>query len=269
MLLLGSSRANRRATPDHPFGYGRERYFWSFVVALVLFSLGGLFALFEGIEKLRHPHETENLIVAVVILLFAVVLEAFSLTTAVRETAPRQGAGHVLVEVHPQHRLARAARRAAGGHGGADRPVLRDGRRAVSAATHNARWDAAGSIAIGLLLVAIADHPRVEMKGLLIGESATPEMQQSIRAAIEGTPQVNQIIHLRTEHLGPDELLVGVKVEFDRSLTVDGLARAIDATEVRVREAVPVARVIYIEPDIAREHLAEAPTERAARDDAP
>ena len=131
----------------------------------------------------------------------------------------------------------------------------------LSAATHNPRWDAAASILIGLLLVAIAGILAVEMKGLLIGESATPEMQQSIRAAIEGTPQVNQIIHLRTEHLGPDELLVGVKVEYDRSLTVDGLARAIDATEVRMRAAVAVEQVIYIEPDIARDHLAEPATD--------
>jgi cation diffusion facilitator family transporter len=261
LLLLGNSRARRRATPDHPFGYGRERYFWSFVVALVLFSLGGLFALFEGIEKMLHPHETENLIVAVVILLIAFVLESLSLRTAVRETR------HVKPEGMSWWTFIRTTR-------SPELPVvlLEDsaaeiglcfamGGVLLSNATHNPRWDAAASILIGLLLVAVAAILAVEMKGLLIGESATPEMQRSIRAAIESTPQVNQVIHLRTEHLGPDELLVGAKVEYDRSLTIDGLARAIDDTEVRMREAVPVARVIYIEPDIAREHVAEPATD--------
>jgi cation diffusion facilitator family transporter len=261
LLLLGNSRARREATPDHPFGYGRERYFWSFVVALVLFSMGGLFALYEGIEKMRHPHETENLIVAVVILIFAFVLESFSLTTAVRESR------HVKPPDMSWWRFIRTSR-------SPELPVvlLEDtgaeiglcfamGGVLLSAATHNPRWDAGASILIGLLLVAIAGVLAVEMKGLLIGESATPEMQRSIRRAIEATPQVNQIIHLRTEHLGPDELLVGVKVEYDRSLTMDGLARAIDETEARIREAVAVARVIYIEPDIAREHVAESATD--------
>lgn len=252
LLLLGGSRARKAATPEHPFGYGRERYFWSFIVALVLFSMGGLFALYEGIQKLRHPHETENLIVAVVILGVAMVLEAFSLRTAIHESRavkPRQASWVQFIHRTKQPELPVVLLEDCGALIGLCFAMVGV---VLSAVTGNPQWDAAGSIAIGVLLVCIAVVLAWEMKGLLIGESATPEMERRIADAMRASPQVRNLIHLRTEHIGPDELLVGAKLEFDAGLSVADLAIAIDETEARVRAAVPQARTMYLEPDVLR-----------------
>jgi cation diffusion facilitator family transporter len=252
LLMFGSKRARREATPRHPFGYGRERYFWSFVVALVMFTLGGVFAIYEGISKLRHPHETENLPVALGILIAAVLLETYSLRTAIVE------ANHVKPPKTSWWSFIRHAK-------SPELPVvlLEDTAAEVgllfaiagvgmSAVTDNPRWDAVGSLAIGLLLVAVAVILGVEMKGLLMGEAASPEQEDAINAAMAAHGQVSQVIHMRTQHLGPDELLVGAKLEFNRGLSIEELADAIDSVEVDIRQAVPIARVIYIEPDIYR-----------------
>ncbi len=252
LLLLGGSRARRMATPEHPFGYGRERYFWAFVVALVLFSMGGLFALFEGIEKLRHPHEVENLGVAVGILVFAILLESASLRTAIRESRHvkrKDQSWWQFIRRSKQPELPVVLLEDIGAEIGlffALAGVL------LAQATDNPRWDAAGSIAIGALLVVIAIVLAIEMKGLLIGEAAAPEMQQSIVSALTDDGAVRQLIHLRTEHIGPDELLVAAKLEFEPTLSMAELATAINDTEARVRNAVPIARVIYLEPDLMR-----------------
>ncbi len=253
LLMLGSKRARREATPKHPFGYGRERYFWSFVVALVLFSLGGMFAIYEGISKLQHPHETENLAVAIGILVFAIALETFSLFTAVRE------ANHVKPKGTSWWNFIRHAK-------SPELPVvlLEDsaaevglllalGGVALSKVTHNPRWDAVGSLSIGLLLVAVAFILGIEMKGLLMGESASSEQEAAIGRAMADHGQVNHVIHMRTQHIGPDELLVGAKLEFNRDLSIEELADAIDSVEVDIRRAVPIARIIYLEPDIQRD----------------
>ena len=252
LLLLGGRRARKAATPEHPFGYGRERYFWAFVVAMVLFSMGGLFALYEGISKLRHPHETENLIVAVGILVFAICLETFSLRTAVKE------AKHVKPETMSWWKFIRTAKQP-------ELPVvlLEDigaevglflalGGVLLAGATDEPRWDALGSISIGILLVVIAILLAIETKGLLIGEAASSADHDAIVGAIEGSPNVDRLIHVRTEHLGPDEILVAAKVEYASTLTFDEVARAIDATEERIRASTPRARLIYIEPDLHR-----------------
>jgi cation diffusion facilitator family transporter len=253
LLFLGGSRASRRATPEHPFGYGRERYFWGFAVALVLFSMGGLFALYEGIQKLRHPHEVESLWIAIAILVFALVLEGNSLRIAVKE------ARHVKGPDVGWWRFIRTSKQP-------ELPVvlLEDTGAELGLAfalfgvvmahqTGDGRWDALGSVAIGLLLIVIAVVLIVEMKGLLIGESAGPADRAAIVAAIEGGPHVDRLIHLRTEHIGPDEILVAAKVEYASSLTFDAVVDAINATERAVRDAVPAARVIYLEPDLHRE----------------
>ncbi len=252
LLLLGGKRARREADVEHPFGYGRERYFWAFVVALVLFSMGGLFALYEGISKVRHPHETENLYIAVGILLFAIVLESYSLRTAVKESR------HVKPKTMGWWKFIRTAKQP-------ELPVvlLEDigaeiglffalSGVVIAAATGDPRWDAVGSIAIGLLLVTIAIVLAIETKGLLIGESAGTVERGAIVDAIEGGEHVERLIHIRTEHLGPDEILVAAKVEFDTALTFTELAAAIDGVEARIREAVPIARLIYLEPDVHR-----------------
>jgi cation diffusion facilitator family transporter len=254
LLFLGGQRARRLPTPEHPFGYGRERYFWAFVVSVVLFLLGGLFALYEGVDKLRHPHELESPAWAFVILGVAIVLEAFSFRTAIRESNHvRDGEGWVaFVRRSKSPELPVVLLEDLGallGLGFALTGV------ALATIMDEPRFDAAGSLAIGALLVVIAVVLAIEMRSLLIGEAASPRAVVDIRAAIEGTPEVRRIIHLRTMHLGPDELLVAAKLDMNAP-TVDALAQAIDVVEARVRAAVPIARVIYLEPDLYRSEAA-------------
>jgi divalent metal cation (Fe/Co/Zn/Cd) transporter len=217
----------------------------------VLFTLGGAFALYEGIEKLRHPHEVDSLWWAVGILAVAVVLEGSSFRTARREAAEVRGdAGWVaFIRRAKSPELPVVLLEDLGALVGL---AFALGGVLLAHATGNPRFDAAGSIAIGLLLGTIATVLAVEMKGLLIGEGASPERLELIADEIAAAPSVARLIHLRTEHLGPDELLVAAKVEFARHLDVAALARAIDEVERRVRGAVPEARLIYLEPDIAR-----------------
>jgi cation diffusion facilitator family transporter len=252
LLLLGGRRARRAADTEHPFGYGRERYFWAFVVALVLFSMGGLFALYEGISKLRDPHEVENLWVAIGILIFAVVLESISLRTAYREAKHRRPPGvswWAWIRRAKEPELPVVLLEDTGAEIGlvfALTGVL------LAHFTDEPRWDALGSIAIGALLVLIAILLAAEMKGLLIGESASGADLARITSTLEGAPAVRRLIHVKTEHLGPDELLVAAKLEFAPELSVDQLAEAIDTAESALRTAVPIARVVYIEPDVYR-----------------
>jgi cation diffusion facilitator family transporter len=256
LLFLGGAKSRKSATTDHPFGYGRERYFWGFVVALVIFSLGSMFALFEGIEKLRSPHELDSIGWAVGILLISMVCESMSLRTAVKESRESKGAEtwwrFIRRSKNPE--LPVVLLEDTGALIGLVLALLGI---ALAEITGNPRFDAMGSVAIGLLLGVIAVTLCVEMKSLLIGEAASPLMVRKIREAMESSDQVDKVIHLRTEHLGPEELLVGAKVAFDTGLDVPALALAIDAVEVRIRAAVPDARVIYIEPDVARAETPE------------
>jgi cation diffusion facilitator family transporter len=248
LLLLGGSRARKQATPTHPFGYGRERYFWSFAVSLVLFSIGGLFALSEGIDKLRHPHEIESVWVAVGILLFAIALETYSLRTAIKEVNHVRGDGvsyWKFIRTSKQPELPVVLLEDAGAELGLFAAL---GGIAMAEATGDPRWDAAGSVVIGVLLIAIAIVLMIEMKGLLVGESASAADLGAITGALSAGPGVREIVHLKTQHLGPDEILVAAKVEFDAALSFEQLSESIDATEALVRAATPAARVIYIEP---------------------
>ncbi|MDP9020984.1 MAG: cation diffusion facilitator family transporter, partial [Actinomycetota bacterium] len=248
----------RRATPEHPFGYGRERYFWAFVVALILFSLGGLFAVYEGIEKLRHPHELESTAVAVGILVVAIVFESYALRKAVRAANAERGGQSWwrFLRRSKTPEIPVVLLEDAGAELGL---FVALGGVALARLTGDPRWDAAGSLAIGVLLVVIAVFLAVEMKSLLIGESASSEDQAAIRSTIEGSPHVRRFIHLRTQHLGPDELLVGAKVQLDGDLSFGQVTAAIDTIERRLREAIPEARVIYIEPDVASDSRATSP----------
>jgi cation diffusion facilitator family transporter len=251
LLLLGRARSEHEPNERHPFGYGRERYFWGFVVSIVLFTLGSLFALVEGIEKILHPHELESLPWAIAILLVAAALEASSFHTARRESRPLRGD-------RSWARFIRDAKTP-------ELPVLllEDSGALVgllialvavilAAVTGNSRFDGIGSVLIGLLLGAIAVVLAIELKSLLIGESASTADQSAIRTAIAGADHVRGLIHLRTEHLGPEDLLVAAKIDFDPSLSFEQLARTIDALEVDIRAAVPSARLIYVEPDVTR-----------------
>jgi cation diffusion facilitator family transporter len=251
LLLLGGHRAKKEPTTIHPFGYGRERYFWAFVVSIVLFALGSMFAIFEGVEKLLHPHELESPQWAVAILLVAIVLEASSFRTAVRESNPlRRGASWPeFIRRSKAPELPVLLLEDSGALVGL---VIALVAVVLSVVTGSGVWDGIGSTLIGLLLGVIATVLATEMKSLLIGESASDADERAIAGAIHADPQVRTLIHLRTEHLGPEELLVGAKIDFDPALTMSELAVAIDTVESAIRAAVPSARVIYIEPDIAR-----------------
>ncbi|MDQ1392183.1 MAG: hypothetical protein QOF30_1160 [Acidimicrobiaceae bacterium] len=251
LLFLGGARARKAATPEHPFGYGRERFFWAFVVALVIFSAGSMFALFEGVDKLRHPHKLESVGWAVGILVVSMAMEGFSFRTAVHESKRTKGdeSWWRFIRRSKTPELPVVLLEDFGALIGLALALVGIG---LAEITGNARFDALGSVAIAILLAAIAITLVVEMKSLLIGESASPAVVARICAAVESSDLVQSVIHLRTEHLGPDELLVGAKVAFDTSLDVHALAQAIDDVEANVRAVVPEARVIYIEPDVRK-----------------
>ena len=249
LLLLGESRGRRRADVEHSFGYGAARYFWAFVVAVVLFTVGGAFALYEGIEKLRHPHEVESYAIAIGVLIVAIVLESFSFRTAIVETRP--------------HLKGRSYWRFIKESKTPELPVvlLEDLAALVglvvaltgvslTAATHDPMWDALGTITIGVLLVVVAIVLAIEMHSLLIGESGSPAEVSAIEAALLAVPDFERVIHLRTRYLGPDELLVAAKVATPAGGTTERLATQINDAERRIREAVPAAKLIYVEPDL-------------------
>jgi cation diffusion facilitator family transporter len=251
LLLLGHRRAQLAPTEEHPFGYGRERYFWGFVVSIVLFALGSMFAIFEGVEKILHPHELESTGWAIAILLVAAVLEASSFRTAIRESNPlRDGASWPeFIRGSKAPELPVLLLEDSGALVGL---LIALAALGLATVTGDPVWDGVGSVLIGLLLGAISIVLATEMKSLLIGEAATPSDVAAIETAIRGADHVRGLIHLRTEHLGPEELLVVAKVDFDATLTFGDLARTIDAVEVDIRAAVPTARLIYLEPDVAR-----------------
>ncbi|MEO7370959.1 MAG: cation diffusion facilitator family transporter, partial [Ilumatobacteraceae bacterium] len=204
LLMLGSKRGKRPADSAHPFGYGPERYFWAFVVALVLFSMGGLFALYEGIDKLRHPHEVKNAAVAFVILLIAVALESYSLRTAVKESnhvRPEGMSWITFIHTSKSPELPVVLLEDVGAEIGLGFALIG---LVLAETTGNPRWDAVGSVAIGLLLVGIALVLAREMKPLLIGEAASDSDLEKIQSALATSVDVISVIHLRTMHLGPD-----------------------------------------------------------------
>jgi len=252
LLLLGGRQARKAADADHPFGHGRERYVYAFVVSIILFSVGGVFSLYEGVEKLREPHPLEVPWLPVLVLAISLGLEGFSLRTAIKEARPAKGA-----QSWPSFiRRAKAP----------ELPVvlLEDAAALLGLSfamigvvltwvTGDGVYDAIGTLAIGLLLVAVAVVLGIETKSLLVGEGASAGDVEAIRAAITAGPEVEQIVHMKTLYLGPDELLVAVKVAMDGRTVLRDVSAAIDAVEARVREAVPIARVIYVEPDVWHE----------------
>ncbi|MBS2966163.1 cation transporter [Actinocrinis puniceicyclus] len=251
LLLVGGKRAGREATEQHPFGYGRERYVYGFLVSIVLFSLGGLFAVYEGVNKIGHPHPLENWAWPVGVLLFAVIAEGFSFRTAIAESNRERGtqswAQFVRHAKAPELPVVLLE-----DFGALIGLVLAFLGVLLTLATHDGVWDGVATLAIGLLLGAAATVLGIETKSLLLGEGASAGVVQRIRAALVDGEVVKSVIHMRTMHLGPDELLVAAKIAVDHDDSALEVARAIDQAERRVREAVPIARVIYLEPDIRR-----------------
>ncbi|NMO00186.1 cation diffusion facilitator family transporter [Gordonia sp. TBRC 11910] len=251
LLLLGQKRAGQAADKLHPFGYGRARYFYSFIVALVLFTLGSLFAIYEGVEKIRHPHELESPMIAVGILVVAICLEGYSFATAFRESRPLKGDASwwQFIRNSRSPELPVVLLEDSGALVGL---VLALGGVGLTVVTGDAIWDGIGTVAIGALLGVIAIVLIVEMKSLLIGEGATEQEEVAIVDALNGAPGVERVIHLKSQYLGPEELLVAAKIAIPSGAGARDIASAIDAAEARIRAAVPQARVIYLEPDIDR-----------------
>jgi len=250
LLLLGTRTSRRAPTTVHPFGYGRDRYFYSFVVALLLFSLGAVFALYEGFEKLRHPHELTSPLVAVVILVVAIGLETYSFRTAIVEARKIKGDvswwGFIRQAKTPE--LPVVLLEDAGALFGLVLALLGVG---LTMLTGDPMWDAVGTLGIGVLLAVIAIVLIIETKSLLIGEGANPAVLRTICAELE-QDKVQRVIHIRTQYLGPEEMLVAAKIALTPSLSTVDIAKAIDAAEARVRAKVPEARLIYLEPDLDR-----------------
>jgi len=262
LLLLGGRRSQRRPTAEHPFGYGRERYIYAFIVSIVLFTVGGLFALYEAYHKghelhATHGHPSDSLLdsdwawVAIVVLVAAIVMESLSLRTAIRETRPLKGdASYVsFVRRAKQPELPVVLLEDFAALCGLVFALLGVG---LSLITGNLWFDVIGTALIGLLLVAVAVVLAIETKSLLIGESASAVAEQRIVESLTATEGIDRVVHLKTMHLGPDELLVAAKVAVPPTDVASDVAAHIDAAEAAIRAAEPTARVIYLEPDIAR-----------------
>jgi len=249
LLLVGGRRARKAADQEHPFGYGRERYLFAFIVSIVLFSVGGAYSVYEGVQKLIEPHHLENAWLPIAVILVSIVLESFSLRTARKESLPFKGTGSWISFI----RRAKAP----------ELPVVLFEDTAaltglvfallgvgLTVITGDPIFDALGTLAIGLLLVAVAIILGTVTKSLLIGEGAEPDVVERIRDAFNAHPQTEALIHLKTLYLGPDEMLVAAKVAFPRATRLAEVATAIDQMEADIRAQIPVARVIYIEPDV-------------------
>jgi cation diffusion facilitator family transporter len=252
LLLLGGRRAKRVADREHPFGYGRERYVYAFVVSIILFSVGGLFSIYEGIDKLTHPHELENVWIPIAVLVIAIVLESFSLRTAIRESNHVRAQGQSWVSFVRHSKAPELPVVLLEDIAALTGLVFALFGVGMAAITHNPLFDAIGTLMIGTLLILVAIALGIETKSLLVGEGATDADHRRIVDAIHDGPEVQQLIHIKTLYLGPDELLVAAKLAFASDAPLAHVAGDIDRVEARVREAVPAARVIYLEPDVYR-----------------
>jgi len=266
LLLLGRSRARRAETEEHQFGFGAERYFYAFIVALVLFTVGALFSVYEGIQRIRHPGHLTSPVVAFAVLGIAIILESFSLRTAIAESRHSRGqAGwRTFIRRAKAPELPTVLLEDVAALCGLGLALVGVGMATV---THDDRWDGAGSVAIGILLGCVAVVLAIETKSLLIGESASFDVQAAIVAAIMAGPEIERVIHLRTLHVGPDTLLVAAKVGIVHDDTAASVAAGIDAAEGRIRAAVPIAELIFLEPDVYRAGQANPadPAVKAAR----
>jgi cation diffusion facilitator family transporter len=261
LLLLGGRQAKRRADREHPFGYGRERYVYAFVVSIILFSVGGLFAIYEGVDKLRHPHALDERWwwLPIVVLVVAIGLESFSLRTAIVESNHVRAEGQSWVSFVRHAKAPELPVVLLEDIGALTGLVFALFGVGLTVITGNTVFDAIGTLMIGTLLILIAIILGIETKSLLVGEGATEADHRRIVDAIEAGPEVQRIIHIKTLYLGPDELLVAAKLGFPSDAPLAQVASHIDHVEQRVRAAVPTARVIYFEPDIYRPDDGAAP----------
>jgi cation diffusion facilitator family transporter len=251
LLLIGGKRSKREANEQYQFGYGRVRYVYGFIVAIVLFLVGGLYSAYEGWHKWTHPEHVENANVAFAVLIVAIILESLSFKTAIKEANHARGN-------RSMSKFIRDARQP-------ELPVilLEDFGALIglvvaltgvtlAVTTEDGRWDGLGAIAIGILLMVIAFVLIREMASMLIGESALPEEVESVTLALNSAPIVTSLIHLRTLHVGPDELLVAAKIGVSSEITAEQIVRGIDEAEALLRKSVPTAKYVFLEPDFQR-----------------
>jgi len=268
LLLLGRKRSERASNSKHPFGYGRERFFYAFVVAVVLFTVGAAFSLYEGVHKIQHPEKVESPIWAFAVLIIAIGLESFSFRTAIKESNQLRGENSWWQFI----RRAKAP----------ELPVvlLEDlaalvglilalGGISLAVVTEDGVWDGVGSVTIGILLGAVATILAIETKSLLIGEGAGPEVEDQIIAELETVEQVDHVIHIRTEYVGPEEMLVAAKIAVNHDDTAAEVARGIDAAEAQVRSKFPDAKLIYLEPALDVEPVRGRPGLKDSQPEAP
>ncbi|WP_309056009.1 cation diffusion facilitator family transporter [Streptomyces sp.] len=255
LLLVGGKKAQREATPQHPFGYGRERYIYAFLVSIVLFSVGGMFAIYEGYEKIHDPHEIEAWYWPVGVLVFAIIAESFSFRTAIKESNQVRG-GLSWKEFVRRAKAPELPVVLLEDLGALVGLILALAGVSLALATGNGVWDGIGTLCIGVLLILIAIVLAAETKSLLLGEAAGVDEVKKIEGAVVDGTTVTRLIHMRTLHLGPEELLVAAKIAVRHDDTAGDVANAINAAEERIRAAVPIARVIYLEPDVYSEAAA-------------
>lgn len=254
LLLLGGRRSKRSADREHPFGYGRERYVYAFVVAIILFSIGGVFSIYEGVHKLEELHDYERPStwwLPIAVLLVSIVLEGMSLRTGIRESRPHKGDG-TWVQFIRRAKIPELPAVLLEDVAAITGLVLALIGAGLSFITNLGVFDAAGTIAIGVLLVLVAIVLGTEVKSLLVGEGANERELTKIEQAILGGAETDRIIHLRTLYLGPEELLVAAKIAMPAERTLAEVSTATDAIEQRIRAVVPIARMIYLEPDVLR-----------------
>jgi cation diffusion facilitator family transporter len=260
LLLIGGRKSRKAADETHPFGYGRERFVFAFVVSIILFSVGGVFSIWEGIQKIQEPHKLENAWLPIVVIIVSIVLESFSFRTALKESKEARGSESVVKYIRhakaPELPIVMLEDFAA--LIGLTLAFLGVGLTIITGLTI---FDAIGTLGIGTLLVLVAIVLGVETKSLLVGEGASPADVTAIRDAINAHKDVEALIHMKTLYLGPDELLVAAKIAFGRSEKLADVAAAIDDVEEAIRAAVPIARVIYLEPDVYRPKGHDAQTE--------
>ncbi|MER6913048.1 cation diffusion facilitator family transporter [Streptomyces sp. NPDC000594] len=263
LLLLGGRRARRAATPQHPFGYGRERYIYAFLVSIVLFSVGGMFAIYEGYEKIKHPHPIDHWYWPVGVLIFAIIVETLSFRTAIKESNQVRGSlsWKEFIRRSKAPELPVVLLEDLGALVGLFLALIGV---SLALATGDGLWDGIGTLCIGVLLILIALVLAAETKSLLLGEAAGTDDLRRIEEALVDGDRVTRIIHMRTLHLGPEELLVAAKIAVPNDDTATEVAASINAAERRVRAACPIARVIYLEPDVYRDAEATAGPDPAA-----
>jgi cation diffusion facilitator family transporter len=251
LLLIGGKRAKRAATAEHPFGYGRSRYIYAFMVSIVLFAVGGLFSINEGLSKLSHPHELDMVWLPLLVLGAAIVMEGFSFRTAIIESNHVRG-NQGWIEFIRRAKSPELPVILLEDFAALIGLVLAFAGVGLSVITHNPVWDALGTLAIGALLILVAIVLGLETSSLLVGEGANATDNGKIAAALAAAPGVLSVIHMKTLYLGPDELMVAAKIGVAGDSKGSEIAVTIDRAESLVRDAVPAARVIYLEPDIQR-----------------